>query len=210
MAESKTKKKFDNLAAALVDFQAEIPTPKKDSSADTGKYGYNYASLDALTPVILPALAARGLAFSAAPHLDEFGNFGLKAELLHESGETRGGFYPLGNPNAPAQAIGSAISYARRYALLSLTGVAPQDEDDDGAKANESATKEPAAPVVTLDSIRAEIGGIISDETNSIEGADVNALLADLSGSDTPRDWKITHYKKALATLKDRVASEKE
>ena len=55
--------------------------------------------------------------------------------LRHTSGGEDGGEYPLPSANTPAQQMGSAITYARRYCLLAVTGVAPEDEDDDGASA---------------------------------------------------------------------------
>lgn len=211
MAEAKPAAKaatqFENLTAALADFQKNIPVPKKESSADTGKYSYDYAGLDALTPLILPLLAERGITYTTVPHLNSRGDFVLKARLTHVSGESVGGNYPLGNPNAPAQAIGSAVTYARRYALLSLTGVAPTGEDDDGAKGAEAAgsTKpkaEPAAAKDSIDSLRSEIGRILGDESNNLTGEDANAILAKVSDTEDATKWTLVHYKKGLAELK--------
>lgn len=218
MAEAKTAAKaateFPSLIAALADFQKVIPVPKKESSADTGKYSYDYAGLDALTPLILPLLAERGITYTTVPHLNSRGDFVLKARLSHTSGESIGGNYPLGNPNAPAQAIGSAVTYARRYALLSLTGVAPTGEDDDGAKGAEAAgsTKakaekaEAAAPKESIDTIRAEIGKLLGDDSNELTGEDANAILAQVSGTEDATKWLLVHYKKGLAELKKLAA----
>lgn len=209
MPETKT---YDNIVAALAAFQSEIPVPTKDSSADTGKYSYDYASLDKLTPLILPLLASVGIAYVAAPTVREDGVFVLRAELRHTSGEIIGGDYPLGNPANPAQAIGSAITYARRYALLALTGVSPSGEDDDGAKAQQAQAENPAtaaAPKQTVtQQLRQEVGDLISNSGGKLSGEDANAILTELSGSDDANKWTAAHLRegktKLAALLKDR------
>lgn len=128
----------ENLATALAAFQASLPRVGKDNLAvvksDKGSYKYNYADLSDVTAVVLPALAKHGLSFSAKPTLID-GKFVLEYTLRHVSGEFDTGHYPLtaGTP----QQQGSAITYARRYALSAVTGIVP-DEDDDGAAAEQS------------------------------------------------------------------------
>lgn len=208
---TETKPKYPTLAAALVAFQADIPVPTKDSSADTGKYSYDYASLDKLTPLIFEKLTAVGLAYTAAPDLTEVG-FGLRAQLIHESGESIGGFYPLGSPNNPAQAIGSAITYARRYALLALTGVAPTGEDDDGARATDAQSKATTAyaPVSggkeTPDSVRAEMGELIESSGGKVSGDDANEIMATVTNRKPVANWTLTDLKKGRDALKARIA----
>lgn len=214
MTEAKPKTtgtKYPNLAAALVAFQADIPVPRKDSTADTGKFSYDYASLDKLTPVIFEKLTAVGIAYSAAPDLTELG-FGLRAQLIHESGESIGGFYPLGSPNNPAQTIGSAITYARRYALLALTGVAPEGTDDDGAKATEAQGKVLATAATATasgkespDSVRAEMGAIIEGSGGTVTGEDANDVMAEVTGNKPAANWTLTDLKKGRDALKALV-----
>jgi len=129
----------DNLATALAAFQAELPTIVKDNTAkvssDKGGYTYKYADLADVSAVVLPLLAKHGMSFSCAPTLDDAGRFVLQYKLRHApSGDSIGGTYPLSAGSA--QQVGSLITYARRYILCSLTGVAP-DRDDDGAGAKE-------------------------------------------------------------------------
>jgi hypothetical protein len=134
----------DSLAAALAAFQAELPRIHKDASAilegeskATGKkftYGYKYAGLDNIVGIVLPLLGKHGLAFTSFPMLTDNG-FVLHYQLLHASGGVLAGAYPLPDPTrTKPQAVGSAITYARRYALCAVTGIAP-DEDDDAAEA---------------------------------------------------------------------------
>ncbi len=77
-------------------------------------------------------LGEHGLAWVTRPTVVD-GRFVLAYELRHTSGEAITGEYPLtgGTP----QEIGSAITYARRYCLCSVTGVAPESDDDDAQAA---------------------------------------------------------------------------
>lgn len=122
------------LAAALAAVQAELPHIAKDKTAhvrsDRGSYSYRYADLADVTSAVMPLLARHGLAWTSAPTLRD-GQFMLRYDLLHSSGEHVGGWYPLPDPDrGTPQAIGSAITYARRYALCAVTGVAADADDD--------------------------------------------------------------------------------
>lgn len=202
MAEAKTASpKYAGIAAALVAFQSDIPKVAKDGTADTGKYKYDYATLDKLVEELFPKLTAVGLAYTAVPDVREDGIFGLRARLLHETGEEIGGFYPLGNPNNPAQAIGSAISYARRYALLSLTGVAPAGEDDDGAAGSAAQAAAPVAEApkkaaTSVAALREEMGAMISGSGGVVTGEDANAIMNDVTNGKTPAQWTAADLKK--------------
>jgi len=126
-----------SLAEALCMLQADPPAIVKAETANTNTYSYRYAGLAAVTAVVLPRLAALGCAWICRPTVVE-GRPVLAYELRHvDSGETVSGEYPLSlPPGATPQVQGSMLSYARRYALLAVTGVAPEADDDDGAAAS--------------------------------------------------------------------------
>jgi hypothetical protein len=134
-----------SLAAALAAVQRRLPDVRKGETAhvrsDKGSYSYRYATLPDITKAVLPLLGENGLAWVTRPTLvDE--RFVLVYELLHVSGEKVSGEYPLPTGGSP-QALGSAITYARRYCLCAVTGVAA-DDDDDGAAATEHHNARPA------------------------------------------------------------------
>ena len=127
----------DNLASALAAFQAELPAVKKTKTAVVktktgGEYRYAYADLADVSAAVLPLLGKHGLSFSTRPMLSN-DRFVLAYTLLHQSGDFLAGEYPL-PASGSAQELGSAITYARRYALCSIVGVAAE-EDDDGVAA---------------------------------------------------------------------------
>lgn len=120
-----------HLATALAAFQAALPSVHKGASGQVqGRKDYKYADLADINGVVLPLLGKHGLSFSAKPTLNAAGRFVLAYTLRHSSGEQDTGEYPLPEDVTPQQ-MGSAQTYARRYAIQAMTGVAP-DEDDDG------------------------------------------------------------------------------
>jgi hypothetical protein len=122
--------------AALATAQGEMPRVAKAETANvqtkTGhRYQYSYASLADIHAAILPVLSRNGLAWTTMPTIREDGRYVLRCELAHVSGESRTCEMPLPSMCTP-QELGSALTYARRYAFCSMVGIAP-DEDDDGA-----------------------------------------------------------------------------
>ena len=136
------------LFAALAALQADLPRIGKGNTADVtnaqGKklYSYKFADLADVSQAIMPKLGKVGLAFTSKPTLVD-GQFVLVYKLTHVSGETDEGMYPL-PANGTPQAIGGAITYARRYCLCAVTGIAP-DGDDDDARAAEDNHRQSAA-----------------------------------------------------------------
>jgi hypothetical protein len=126
MAEQEPPK---TLAEALVMLQAQLPEVAKTADAQYGKY----ADLTVVSRALLPLLASCGLSWTCRPTImeDGGGRFVLDYALKHVSGEETSGLYPLPTTGSPQQ-IGSAITYARRYALCAVTGLAPGGDDDDG------------------------------------------------------------------------------
>jgi len=147
------------LDEALAALQGRLPRIAKTETAevihkDGGKHDYSYAGLAAVTHAVMPVMSELGLSFTAAPTLlwsDEHPEvpprFVLAYKLRHTSGESIPGHYPLPS-GVSSQATGSAITYARRYALLSVTGLAPEDDDDAAAADAElrRQAREPQAP----------------------------------------------------------------
>lgn len=122
------------LAAALARVQAELPTLERDREVTVTQksgatYSYSYVTLAKLSEVVLPLLAKHGLAFTALPGTGSDGKMALRYFLLHESGESLTGEFPISGEGG-IQMIGGRITYARRYCLAAIVGVAA-DEDDE-------------------------------------------------------------------------------
>jgi hypothetical protein len=136
------------LNAALAALQSNLPEVKKTRTGSVKgvnkdgvryDFSYKYADLADISASIMPLLGGQGLSFCARPTINGKGQFVLSYSLLHASGEALTGEYPLPSPDrVSAQAVGSAITYGRRYALCAVAGVAGED-DDDGRAAAETA-----------------------------------------------------------------------
>jgi hypothetical protein len=124
------------LDEALAVFQANPPSLVKDKKGQVGNQKTKYADLVQVNAVVLSELNKLGVIYKTKPTLRaEEPRFVLAYELRHvASGTAETGEYPLKLSENPMQ-MGSAITYARRYILLALTGVAAEDEDDDGQAA---------------------------------------------------------------------------
>lgn len=122
------------LAAALAKVQAELPKLERDRTVEVekkagGTYTYSYVTLANLNDAILPLLAKHGLSFAAMPGAGADGKMCVRYHLLHDSGEALSGEFPISGEGG-IQMIGGRITYARRYCLAALVGVAA-DEDDE-------------------------------------------------------------------------------
>jgi hypothetical protein len=121
------------LASALAELQTKLPHVAKGETANAGTYSYSYAGLGRVSKDLLPVMGALGLSFSCKPTINADGKFVLAYKLRHAGGEEDAGEWPL--PNGSPQQIGSALTYGRRYTLLAITGLAPDEDDDDGKAA---------------------------------------------------------------------------
>lgn len=120
------------LFGALAEFQGIVRKVEADS--DNPHFGSKYASLAAMWSAIQEPLASCKLCLIQEPQVSDAGVL-LRSTLAHASGEWRSSlfFLPVTEKNLKnAQAFGSALSYAKRYAGGSILGVATSAEDDDG------------------------------------------------------------------------------
>jgi hypothetical protein len=129
-----------NIDEALWMLQAERIVLRKDRDGQVGNQRTRYADLVQANEVILAKLHALGVVWKTKPTVQlipgpngqQDPRFVLEYELRHvASGTAEAGIYPLPAGANPMQ-NGSAITYARRYALLAVTNAVADDDDDDG------------------------------------------------------------------------------
>jgi hypothetical protein len=126
-----------NIAAALAAAQSEMGKALK--SANNPHFRSKYADLASVMDACLPSLNAHGIAVVQPTIDDERGRY-VETVLIHgdSDGELRCRV-PLIVQKNDMQGYGSAVTYARRYGLMSMAGIAP--EDDDGNAAAKAAPK---------------------------------------------------------------------
>jgi hypothetical protein len=120
------------LAAALSKAQASITDALKDSSNPFFKS--RYADLASCWDACRKQLADNGLAVIQTTDVTNVGVV-LVTTLAHSSGEWMRGVLPIVTKDAGPQAQGSGITYARRYALAAIVGLAQIDDDAEAAQA---------------------------------------------------------------------------
>lgn len=128
------------LAGALAKAQAELTNPLKTLTAtlDGGQGGpaghsFRYAPLSAGLDIIRKTLGRHELAVIQTTHVDrDTGIVVLTTTLAHESGEWISACWPVCRTSDLSQPklMGSALTYARRYGLFTLVGVAGEDDLD--------------------------------------------------------------------------------
>lgn len=144
-----------NLAKALMEAEAEMDRLVASSKADTGKYSYKYADLAQVYATVREPLRKHGVVILQGVTNDTAtGAVTVDCTLMHcDSGEFKTDALALIPSQNTPQAIGSAISYARRYLLVTMLNLAP--EDDDGAAASQGrsqAQRQPEPPAVSAKS----------------------------------------------------------
>ena len=118
--------KIDKLAQALTKAQGALEGAEKNARG----HKHEYADLTEVWRVARPVLAKNGLAVLQIFDRGETGTI-LITLLTHESGQFVESRLPL-MAVTDYHALGSAVTYSRRYSLASILGIAPAGEDDDG------------------------------------------------------------------------------
>ena len=128
----KSSEQINELAAALAKAQAELRNPVFDGK--NPHFNSKYASLAQVRDTITPTLAKHGLSVVQLPTNDESGRACVETVLMHSSGQWLASTLTVPTAKQDAHGTGSAITYARRYALMAIVNVVG-DEDDDGNSA---------------------------------------------------------------------------
>jgi hypothetical protein len=131
---------------AMAEFQRTCPAIVKSATARMPKYSYKFAPLDEICSTIQPVMGPLGLSMRwTTPKIEgdkvtiaciishRFGHFESSGDVVMPiMGATqRNDGSGEGGANA-AQRVGISMTYAKRYALLGIIGMAPEDDDDAG------------------------------------------------------------------------------
>lgn len=131
--------KTETLHQALAKAQSEMPLVKKTEANPFFKS--KYAGLPQVLEVVLPILHKNGLYISQSPY-SEGNNVGVKTKIIHvESGDMFEESFVMPLAKADPQGAGSAITYGRRYALISMLGLNVDEDDDANLATNLKAPK---------------------------------------------------------------------
>lgn len=192
-------------AAALVKVQGQLEGAKKDTANPFHKS--KYADLSSCWDACREALQNNNVAVLQLPSTTDLkaGEIGLQTILVYgNSGEQLTSWFhlPLKDPTNP-QALGSAITYMRRYALCAALGICPEDDDGNSAAATPKARKE----LPSVSKVASE--GAFEGEWKAAKTSDeMKAVYTKVKHSNMDEAKKQTLLARYADTIKGKMAEE--
>jgi len=166
-----------NIATALVKAKRAFGTVFKVSI--NPHFKSKFAPLDVCLEAVDAACLDNGIAVYQETFLDDTG-ITVETVFLHESGESlRCGKLHVPAAKQDPQGYGSALTYARRYSLLTACGIAPEDDD----------------------------GNAVSKPVKSTE-ATIKALFADINDASTREELQDAYYNAMKTVGNDQAAKD--
>lgn len=149
------------LAKALNKAQGDMTGAKKSSTNPFFKS--KYSDLNSVIDAMRVPFYENGLSYSQFP-INDGDKVGVETILMHTSGEWLSSTLVFPTAKKDAQSGGSAITYARRYALQAMAGIPSEDDDGNGAQA---ASKQVENKGIDLSEVAAECGWTAEQVCNS-------------------------------------------
>jgi ERF superfamily len=223
----RSSNKVGTLAAALAKAQAEIANPEKSLTATLespfpreGQRTFRYASLSTGLDIVRKCLGQHEIATVQSTAIDrDSGLIRLTTTLVHASGEWVSSDWPVcsASETAAPHRMGAALTYARRYALFTLVGIAGEDDLDapdltlqtvapspqngPPAKKPRSNGQMPPATAKTFEAPRKGANGdraaVLSSEASAILRDQLLAELERLGLEDELDAWTLRAWPKA-------------
>jgi hypothetical protein len=202
----RTSESLKEFAPAMVKVQGDIKHAVKDATNPHFKSAY--ADLQAITEACRPALVKHGFSVMHGCDSADGNTVTVTVRLQHTSGEWVESSLTMRPTKSDPQGIGSAITYARRYTLAAIVGVATEDDDGNAASAPPSANRatpaketngKPASvPNGTMHDPKRQLvlkvqkwTGLQTEDVPSVIGKIKTAL--DIRGDATPEQVKAMH-----------------
>ena len=174
---------------AFVKAQKEFGPALKTST--NPHFKSRYADLSACVEAVIDALNNNGIALMQKLHPSE-GGVAIETIFVHESGESMAnGILHVPASKQDPQGYGSALTYARRYSLMSACGIAP--EDDDGNMASKKLENTLANSSEMMDWLT-----VIAD-SEDLETLQKNFVKA-ISASNGDKQWQLK-----IIAVKDKM-----
>ena len=208
----KTSDQTADLFAAFVKAQAELKNATFDKV--NPHFKSKYATLAGTRDGIVAVLSKHGLAVIQGSDVSEVGPV-INTRLVHTSGQWIESSYPFAIDKP--QQMGSAMTYARRYSLAAICGIA-SEEDDDGNVAQASQPANPLTPVNSngtpaLPLKRDEARKLFTDLETELYKCDSDAAVMAFEHDYAAKiallgDWK-THIDNEIAGHRQFLAEQK-
>jgi hypothetical protein len=176
------------IATALAKAQTELSNPEKAmvgtvyNIRSDSPQSFRYASLSSGLDIVRKTLGGQQIAIAQTTDIDRAnGMVNLTTILLHTSGEWISSDWPvcqLSETSAPRR-MGAALTYARRYALFTMVGIAGEDDLDAPGVINDQPNGGVEPTPVRASPLRTENSGIplVKEKLGADESAAIRAQL---------------------------------
>lgn len=193
---------INEISAALAKAQGQIEGASKGKVNPAFKS--KYADLASIWDACREALSTNGLAVLQIPNETPDGML-LTTMVTHSSGQWFRSSYPVRPVQATPQGLGSAITYARRYALMAMVGIAPEDDDGEAAMGRQQPANVQQAPQrqPTLDADKQDKALRGSQERTA---ADIKRAMAETTNQEELKTNYIASSKLIAALPEDLKA----
>ena len=185
----KKSESIKHIAAALNKAQAEMSGAKK--GANNPFFKSKYADMNSVVDAVRIPFCNNGLSYSQFPIMQD-NKVGVETILMHESGEWMSDILVLPMVKQDPQAAGSAITYAKRYALQSIAGIPSEDDDGNAASSQKAPAKQSRQN---------------ANWYNSFEN-DKQFMLVDIQSGAKTADMIISELKASGYTVSNQVADQ--
>lgn len=185
---------INELAAALAKAQGAMGNAPFNKT--NPHFKSKYADLASVRDTVTPHLAANGLALVQTT-MPSNGSMLVVTSLIHASGQWISSEYPVIHDVNKPQAMGSALTYARRYSISCICGIASEEDDD----ANEATDHAKTLAVKLIDETQFRY---LQDLIEKAE-ADEQKLLAYLKAANL-ESLTQAQFKEAEAALRKKLA----
>lgn len=199
---------------AFVALSGRLPQVHKDGYVELGdkggrSRGYRYAKYEDMMKAIGPLLLEHGFAFSFAPLRMNGKDVAVRGRLMHIDGHYEEAEFSLPPDIGPGrnslQAVGSSLSYCKRYIAEQLLNIVRQGEDDDGISAVRKPISEEQRRLleVLLDEVRITPEYFLSLFVTGCQ------QMRDIPASDFPRLKNALEEKKASKSKGKKAPTER-
>lgn len=192
------------LATALAKAQGKISHATKESK--NPHFNSKYADLASVLDACREPLSENGLSVCQLPSKSD-GAWILITRLIHSSGEWIQGEVPILSSKQDAQGFGSGMTYARRYGLASVVGIAQDDDDGNAASipaqqnSNKSQQKKNDAPVG-----QQEITALFDlTAKKGLKNADLKDAMKGLYGIESSKEMRIWQYQELTLLISTKT-----
>jgi hypothetical protein len=194
---------YTTLAKAIN--EAKNPT----KNAINPHFKNRYATLDVICDDVREVCKANGIAVIQTPTINDDGVFVLRAIAVSGDESITLGDYPIRPTKDDPQGYGSAITYARRYQICAIFGIAAEEDDDgNAASAPKTAQAQAPKPVQPKDGKSSMNPSVDVDVMKRLSVVCAESMKMDKVNAEIMKTWFMDTYKSDLTKCEQSYIEE--